>query len=423
MLDRKFIRNDPETLRRGIENKGVDFDLDLLYQLDKDRRRIIQESEDLKHSKNVVSKEIAQLKKNRKDASELIDRMKGTSKRIKEIDNELKDVSDKLHEMELAIPNLPHKSVPIGNSEQDNILIRSWGDPFRNDLEIAPHWEIGEELGLLDLKAGSAVSGSGFVVLRGDGALLSRALINFMLDTHRAHGYEEVSVPYIVSRDSMIGTGQLPKMAEDMYHCETDDLYCIPTAEVPITNLLRETVLPADKLSIKLTAYSPCFRREAGSYGKDTRGLIRVHQFDKVEMVKASLPEKSYQELELLLDDACRVLESLDIPYRVVELCSGDLSFSAAKCYDIETYAPAISKWLEVSSCSNFEDFQARRAGIKFRRGKGEKSQFVHTLNGSGLALPRIIATIFELYQTPTGRIRVPEALVKYMGGREYLEG
>ena len=233
---------------------------------------------------------------------------------------------------------------------------------WRNELEIVPHWEIGEKLGLLDLEAGSTISGSGFVVFRGDGALLSRALVNLMLDIHRDHGYEEVSIPYIVNRDSMIGTGQLPKMADDMYHCETDDLYCIPTAEVPLTNLLRGKVLPAEQLPVKLTAYSPCFRREAGSYGKDTRGLIRVHQFDKVEMVKAVLPETSYEELELLLKDACGVLEVLDIPYRVIELCSGDLSFAAAKCYDLETYAPAVAKWLEVSSCSNFEDFQARRA-------------------------------------------------------------
>ncbi len=423
MLDRKFVRNDPEALRKGIKDKGVDFNLDLFYQLDKDRRELIQKSEDLKQSRNIVSKEISQLKKEKKDAADLIEKMKVTSNKIKKIDGNLKILSEKLCELELAIPNLPHKSVPIGKNEQDSKLIRSWGDPFRNDLEIVPHWEIGEKLGLLDLEAGSTISGSGFVVFRGDGALLSRALVNLMLDIHRDHGYEEVSIPYIVNRDSMIGTGQLPKMADDMYHCEIDDLYCIPTAEVPLTNLLRGRVLPAEQLPVKLTAYSPCFRREAGSYGKDTRGLIRVHQFDKVEMVKAVLPETSYEELELLLKDACGVLEILDIPYRVIELCSGDLSFAAAKCYDLETYAPAAAKWLEVSSCSNFEDFQARRAKIKFRKEKGGETQFVHTLNGSGLALPRIIATIFELYQTPTGKVRVPDALVQYMGGKEYLEG
>ncbi|MCD6378965.1 serine--tRNA ligase [bacterium] len=423
MLDTKFIRNEPEVLREGIKNKGVDFNLDLLYQLDKDRRQLVQESEDFKHIKNVVSKEISQLKKDKKDAAKLIEKMKVTSGSIKKIDGEIKIISGKLNELEMAIPNLPHESVPIGKDERDNRLIRSWGDPFRNDMELLPHWEIGEKLGLFDLEAGSAISGSGFVVFRGDGALLSRALVNFMLDIHRVQGYEEVSVPYLVNRDSMIGTGQLPKMAEDMYHCEMDDLYCIPTAEVPITNLLRESVLPVDQLPVKMTAYSPCFRREAGSYGKYTRGLIRVHQFDKVEMVKATLPEVSYEELESLLKDACEVLEVLDIPYRVIELCTGELSFAASKCYDIETYAPALGKWLEVSSCSDFEDFQARRARIKFRKEEGGKSQFVHTLNGSGLALPRIIATIFELYQTPTGKVRVPDALVKYMGGREYLGG
>jgi len=423
MLDRKFIRNEPEILSNGIKNKGVDFNLDLLYQLDKDRRQLVQESEDFKHSKNTVSKEISQLKKNNMDAAKLIEKMKLTSNRIKEIDGKIKVITERLNDLELAIPNLPHESVPIGRNEQDNVLIRSWGDSSRNDLELLPHWEIGEKLGVLDLEAGSAVTGSGFVVLRGDGALLSRALVNLMIDIHRTQGYEEVSVPYLVNRDSMIGTGQLPKMAEDMYHCEADDLYCIPTAEVPITNLLRESVLPFDQLPVKMTAYSPCFRREAGSYGKDTRGLIRVHQFDKVEMVKATLPDKSYEELELLLNDACAVLEVLDIPYRVIELCTGELSFAASKCFDIETYAPAVGKWLEVSSCSNFEDFQARRAKIKFRMENGGKSQFAHTLNGSGLALPRIIATILELYQTPTGKVRVPDALVKYMGGMEYIEG
>ncbi|MBN1164158.1 MAG: serine--tRNA ligase, partial [Candidatus Krumholzibacteriota bacterium] len=249
-----------------------------------------------------------------------------------------------------------------------------------------------------------------------------RALINFMLDIHRRQGYEELAVPYVVNRNAMVGTGQLPKMEEDMYHCEKDDLFLIPTAEVPVTNIYRDSVMEGTLLPRKCTAYSPCFRREAGSYGQDTRGLIRVHQFDKVEMVRYTLPEKSYEDLELLLEDACEVLRVLNIPYRVIELCTRDLSFSAAKCYDIETYAPGIERWLEVSSCSNFEDFQARRARIRFRRQKGEKPEFVHTLNGSGLALPRVIATILELFQTPTGKVRIPKTLVPYMGGVEYLE-
>lgn len=422
MLDRKLIRNDPERVREGIRKKNVSFDLDEFFRIDEKRRELIQEAESLKHRKNLVSKEISRLKKEKKDASGIIAEMQTTSARIKEIDAEEKALSEKLSELELSIPNIPHGSVPFGKGEEDNPVVRSWGDPEGDGLEKSPHWEIGEKLGILDLNAGSEVSGSGFVVLRGDGALLSRALVNFMLDIHREQGYEEVSVPYLVNRDSMIGTGQLPKMADDMYHCEKDDLFCVPTAEVPVTNILRDKIVWAEELPIKLTAFSPCFRREAGSYGKDTRGLIRVHQFDKVEMVKFVSPEKSYDELELLLKDACEVLERLEMPYRVVELCTADLSFAAAKCYDIETYAPGAGKWLEVSSCSNFEDFQARRARIKFRKEKGEKSDFVHTLNGSGLALPRILATMMELFQTPTGKIRIPEALVRYMGGKEYIE-
>ncbi|MFO7915094.1 MAG: serine--tRNA ligase [Candidatus Krumholzibacteriales bacterium] len=423
MLDRKLIRKDPGRVREGIRNKGSDFDLDHFLEVDRRRRELLQEVESLKHEKNVASREISRLMREKKDASELIESMKATSSTIKEHEDELKDITAELQELELDIPNIPHESAPAGTCEEDNPVIREWGDPFRNDLPILPHWEIGEKLGVLDLEAGASVSGSGFVVLRDDGALLSRALVNYMLDTHRGRGYREVSVPYLVSRDSMIGTGQLPKMADDMYHCSRDDLFCIPTAEVPVTNLLRETTVPEGRLPVKMVAYSPCFRREAGSYGKDTRGLIRVHQFDKVEMVRVVNPDDSYRHLELLLEDALFILENLDIPYRVIELCTGDLSFSAAKCYDIETYAPATGQWLEVSSCSNFEDFQARRARIKFREEKDGGSEFVHTLNGSGLALPRIIATILELYQTPTGKVRVPDPLTRYMGGREFLGG
>jgi len=423
MLDRKLIRNDPDRVRESIRNKGSDFDLDNFLEVDRKRRELLQEVESLKHEKNVASKEISRLMREKQDASDLIESMKKTSSTIKEYENDLKEITEKLQDLELAIPNIPHQSAPVGACEEHNPVIREWGDPLRNDLPIVPHWEIGEKLGVLDLEAGAAVSGSGFVVLRDDGALLSRALVNYMLDTHRGRGYREVSVPYLVSRDSMIGTGQLPKMADDMYHCTRDDLFCIPTAEVPVTNLVRETTIPADQLPMKMVAYSPCFRREAGSYGKDTRGLIRVHQFDKVEMVRVVNPGDSYRHLELLLEDALFILENLDIPYRVIELCTGDLSFSATKCYDIETYAPATGQWLEVSSCSNFEDFQARRARIKFRGEQEGGSEFVHTLNGSGLALPRIIATILELYQTPTGKVRIPDPLSSYMGGREFLGG
>jgi seryl-tRNA synthetase len=321
----------------------------------------------------------------------------------------------------LLVPNIPHKSAPVGHDEESNVVIRNVGEQKELFEDIKPHWEIGEELGVLDLEAGRKVTGRGFIVFRGDGARMCRALINMMLDIHIKQGYEEVLTPFVVNRDSMVGTGQLPKMQDDMYLCEIDDLFLIPTAEVPVTNLDRESFVAVDQLPKKYTAYTPCFRREAGSHGADTRGLLRVHQFDKVEMVKIVYPDTSYDELETLLDDATEVLDALELPYRVLELCTGDLSFAAAKCYDLEIYAPGVGKWLEVSSCSNFEDFQARRAGIRIKKTPGEKHRFVHTLNGSGLALPRIIAGILEYHQTPTGRVKIPPKLVPYMHGKEYL--
>ena len=422
MLDRKLIRKDPEKVKKGIVAKGVEFDIDGLLELEGWMRDLIQETEKLKQQRNTVSKNISTLKKQGEDASALMNEMKAKSAMIINIDGELKEIEEKIAELEQGIPNIPHESVPSGTCDKDNPEVRRWGDIPEQPGELLVHEEIGEKLGILDMSAGALISGRGFVVLRGDGARLSRALVSLMLDIHREQGYEELSVPYLVNRDSMIGTGQLPKMAEDMYHCEKDDLYLIPTAEVPVTNIYRDSMLYGADLPIKATAFSPCFRREAGSYGQETKGMIRVHQFDKVEMVRWTLPEKSYEELEILLDDACAVLEALELPYRVIELCSGDLSFSAAKCYDIETWAPASDRWLEVSSCSNFEDFQARRARIRFKREKGGKPEFVHTLNGSGLALPRIIVTILELNQTPTGKIRIPKALIPYMGGQEYIE-
>jgi seryl-tRNA synthetase len=422
MLDRKLIRKDPERVREGLRKKGASFDLDAFLALDERQRALIQETENLKHERNDASLEISRLKKEGRDAGEILERMKRSSDRIKEIDAELKDLGARLDELALFIPNLPHDSAPYGTCPEHNVVRRSWGAtpaPFDGML---PHWDIGEKLGIIDLGTGSSLSGRGFVVLRGEGARLSRALVNFMIDLHRGQGYEEVSVPFLVSRECMVGTAQLPKLAEDMYLTEKDDLFLIPTAEVPLTNMYRGAVLDGARLPVKLTAYSPCFRREAGSYGQDTKGLIRVHQFDKVEMVKLSLPETSYDELEALTADATAVLEALEIPYRVIELCTMDMSFGAAKCYDLETFAPAMGRWLEVSSCSNFEDFQARRANIRFKRRPNEKPEFTHTLNGSGLALPRVIATILELNQTPTGKVRVPRVLVPYMGGREYLE-
>ncbi|HSG26873.1 MAG TPA: serine--tRNA ligase [Candidatus Krumholzibacterium sp.] len=422
MLDRKLIRKDPEKVRTGIKNKHVTFDIDAFLEKDARMRDLIQESEVLKNERNTVSHEVSRLKKDKQDATGIIARMKEVSSRIKEIDEELKAVQEETDDLAFAIPNLPHESVPVGASPEDNPVVRTWGELPELPERPLPHWEIGERLGVLDLAAGAAVSGRGFVVLRRDGALLTRALINLFLDIHIRQGYEELWVPFMVNRDSMIGTGQLPKMEEDMYHSPKDDLFLIPTAEVPVTNIFKDAILEPGSLPRKCTAYTPCFRREAGSYGQDTRGMTRVHQFDKVEMVKLALPEDSYGELETLLEDACEVLRVLEIPYRVIELCTGDLSFAAAKCYDIETWAPGVEKWLEVSSCSNFEDFQARRARIRFRREKGAKPEFVHTLNGSGLALPRIIATILEMNQTPTGKVRIPKALVPYMGGKEFLE-
>jgi seryl-tRNA synthetase len=422
MLDRKLIRKDPDRVREGLRKKGAVFDLDGFLALDERQRSLIQETENLKRERNEVSQEISRLKKENKDASSILERMKRNSDRIKEIDAEIKGIAERLDELALFIPNLPHDSVPFGTCPEHNVVRRQWGALPEPALAPLPHWEIGEKLGILDLAAGSNLSGRGFVVLRGDGSLLSRALVTLMLDIHRAQGYEEISVPYLVNRACMVGTGQLPKLAEDMYVSEKEDLFLIPTAEVPLTNLYRESILDGARLPLKLTAASPCFRREAGSYGQDTKGLVRVHQFDKVEMVKLSFPEASYEELESLTTDATVILETLELPYRVIELCTMDLSFGAAKCYDLETFAPGMGRWLEVSSCSNFEDFQARRANIRFKRRPNDRPEFVHTLNGSGLALPRIIATILELNQTPTGKVRIPTALVPYMGGKEYLE-
>jgi seryl-tRNA synthetase len=421
MLDKRLIRDEPDKVKRGVEAKGSDVDIDYLLGLDKQLLANMREGDELKHERNERSREIGRKKRTGENTDALHERMKEIAGRIKEIEARNKEIEEELDSLLLTVPNLPHDSVPVGRDPEDNVVRRSWGEVEEPFFEVKPHWEIGEEIGVLDLEMGRRVSGRGFIVFKGDGASLCRALVNMMIDVHLAQGYEEVSVPYLVHRDSMVGTGQLPKMEEDMYRTDMDDMFLIPTAEVPVTNLLRDTFLPADRLPIKYTAYSPCFRREAGSHGADTRGLLRVHQFDKVEMVKFTHPDASYDELETLVEDACAVLEALELPYRVVELCSGDLSFSAAKCYDLEVYAPGVQKWLEVSSCSNFEAFQARRAGIKIKKSKGEKHRFVHTLNGSGLALPRIVAAILERNQTPTGRVKIPGALRGYMNGKEYL--
>lgn len=416
MLDLKFIRENLDLVKKAIKDKGESVDVDRLIELDKKRREILREVEELKHQRNVTSQEIARLKREGKDAQDLILQMREVGEKIKQLDEQVKSVESEIYNLQIWIPNIPHPSVPVGTSEKDNVEVKRWGKPPEMDFEPRPHWELAEKLGIIDFSRGSKVAGSFFVNFKGLGAKLERALINFMLDLHiEKHGYNEVFPPFVVNRDCMFGTGQLPKLEEDMYLVEKDDLFLIPTAEVPVTNLHRDEILQEKDLPLYYTAYTPCFRREAGSYGRDTRGLVRIHQFDKVEMVKFVKPENSYDELETLLVDAEEVLQLLNLPYRVVKLNTSDLSFAAAKCYDIEVWAPGVQKWLEVSSCSNYEDFQARRANIRFRREATGKVEYVHTLNGSGLALPRTVIAIIENYQTDEGTVVIPEVIREYM--------
>jgi len=422
MLDLKFVRENLDTVREAIENKGERVDVGRFATLDGELRELIARADELKHERNVTSKEIGEARSRGEVAEEPMARMKEVSGRIKELDTRRKTLEDEIHRLVMAIPNLPHPSAPIGRSDADNVEIKSWGERPRFDFQPLPHWEIGERLGILDLGAAAKISGSGFIVLKGAGARLERALIGFMLDLHtRQHGYQEVITPFLVNRSSMEGTGQLPKLEDDMYACQPDDLFLIPTAEVPVTNLHREEFLRAGDLPVNYVSYSACFRREAGSYGKETRGITRVHQFDKVELVKFVHPETSYDELETLLGHAEAVLQRLELPYRVRELCTADLSFAAAKCYDIEVWAAGVNNYLEVSSCSNFESFQARRSGIRFRETPGGKADYVHTLNGSGLALPRTVIAVLENYQTASGEVIIPNALRPYMDGLERI--
>lgn len=418
MLDLKFIRENPELVRQGLRNKNAEDKVDEILNLDNERRLLQKQSDDLKAKRNQVSSLIPALKKQGKDVSETLAEMKKVSDQIEELDKKLKEIENKLESILKWTPNIPHNSVPVGKSSDENVEVRRWlpeGFSFQMDFKPLDHIELGKKLNILDFERGAKVSGSGFPVYVGKGATLERALINFMLDFHiEKHGYKEIFPPFLVNSDSMFGTGQLPKMAEDMYFIEKDGLYPIPTAEVPITNLHRNEILEEDELPIKYVGYSACFRREAGSYGKESKGFLRVHQFNKVEMVKFARPEDSYNELESLVNDAEDILKALNIPYRVIMLCTGDLSFSAAKCYDIETWSPAENKWLEASSCSNFESFQARRANIKFRR-KDKKLEFVHTLNGSGLATSRLMVSLLENNQTPEGKVIVPKVLHKYL--------
>ena len=416
MLDAKFVRSNPKAVEEGLKKRSSDISLDKFLKLDEKRRGLLNEVEQMKNKRNTVSEKIGNLKKDGQDAENMILEMRQVSQDIKEIDEEVKLVEDQLQNELLSIPNIPHTSVPKGTTDEDNEEMRKWGDVPKFDFEAKPHWDIGEALDIVDFERGAKVSGSRFTFYKGLGARLERALINFMLDTHtRQHGYTEIFPPFIVNSSAMTGTGQLPKFAEDMFKLEGRDQYLIPTAEVPVTNLYREEVLEGEKLPIYHTAYSGCFRAEAGAHGRDTRGLIRQHQFNKVELVKFSKPDTSYEELEKLTKNAETILQKLGLPYRVVTLCGGDLGFSAAKTYDIEVWMPGYGTYREISSCSNFEDYQARRANIKYRESKS-KAQYVHTLNGSGLAVGRTLAAILENFQQEDGTVIVPEVLKSYMG-------
>lgn len=417
MLDIQMIRENPQMINEAANNKKNPIDIDSIINLDNERRDIIREVEKFKNQRNVSSQKIAVLKKQKQDASKLIEEMKSVSDTIKNMDLQLAQKEQQIHEHLIRIPNIPHKSVPHGESEKDNAVVYEWGDAREFSFEPKDHLEIGTALGIIDFPRGAKITGAGFPVYKGAGALLERALINFMLDTHSGNGYTEIFPPFLVNRTSLFGTGQLPKSEDQMYYINEDDLFCIPTAEVPVTNLMREEMIDFVDLPLKFCAYSACFRREAGSYGKDTKGFLRVHQFNKVELVKIVLPEESYEELELLRKDAESILKMLGLKYRVLMLCDADLSFAAAKCYDLEAWAPAEQKYLEVSSCSNFEDFQARRMNIRFRPQGKEKPRFVHTLNGSGLATARILAALLENYQTEQGTVLIPEVLQPYMHG------
>ncbi|NLW46700.1 MAG: serine--tRNA ligase [Firmicutes bacterium] len=417
MLDIKLVRNEPEKVRAGMAKRGVQVPLDQFLNLDETRRRKLAEVEQLKNKRNTVSKEVGRLKSQGQDAAGLIQEMQEVGTKIQELDGEIRVIETELDQILMVIPNIPHDSVPIGKDETDNQAIRSWGDPRNFDFEPKPHDEVGTGIGIMDFERAAKISGARFVVMSGWGAKLERALFNFMLDLHtREHGYTEIFPPFLVNRASMTGTGQLPKFEEDMFKCTPGDFYLIPTAEVPVTNLHRDEILGPEQLPIKYAAYTACFRAEAGSAGRDTKGIIRQHQFNKVEMVKFTKPEDSYTEHEKLVNDAEDVLQKLGLPYRVMLLCSGDQGFSAAKCYDLEVWLPSFNTYREISSCSNFEDFQARRANIRYRPAAGAKPEFVHTLNGSGVAIGRTVAAILENYQNEDGSVTVPEALRPYLG-------
>ena len=415
MLDIKRIRANKEEVIESLNSRFGNYNLDKVIELDEKRREIIFEVENKKARQNEVSKQVTKLKKEGVDVSELFKEMKLLSDEIKELDVKVKDLDEEIRKELLSIPNTPNKEIPIGKSDEDNVEIRKFLEPKKFDFEVKAHWDLGVDLDILDFERAVKISGSRFSVFKGKGAKLERALINFMLDLHSEQGYDEVSVPVLINRNSMYGTGQLPKFEEDMFYVPSKDMFLAPTAEVPVTNLLSNEILEFEKVPTYYTAFTYCFRQEAGSAGRDTRGLIRNHQFDKVEMVKFVNPENSYDELEKLTNDAEEILKLLEIPYRVVCLCTGDIGFSSAKTYDIEVWMPSYGRYVEISSCSNFEDFQARRANIRFRDEDG-KVKFVHTLNGSGLAVGRTFAAVLENYQREDGSIEIPHVLRKYMG-------
>jgi seryl-tRNA synthetase len=414
MLDLKFIRENRDLILKGAEAKGIAVNLDEIITVDDRRKALIQEGDVLKAKRNQVSAQVGKIKKEGGEASRVIAEMESVKSRIQEIDIELREVEKSLNALLLTVPNVPHSSVPIGKTPAENKEIFRWGDLPKSDFPMKPHWELTDKFGIVDFNRGSKVSGAGFPFYVGKGATLERALINFFLDQAGQHGYKEMMPPIVVNEDSARGTGQIPDKEDLMYIVERDQLYMIPTAEVPVTNFHRDEQIAEQDLPIRYAAYTPCFRREAGSYGKDVRGLNRLHQFDKVELVKFVHPSKSYDELESLRQDAEHLLQLLELPYHTLLMCTGDMGFTQAKKYDLEVWAPGQQKWLEVSSCSNFESFQARRMNVKFRPGNGGKPEIVHTLNGSGLALPRVLAALIEHYQTPEGKIIIPKVLHPY---------
>ncbi|ABK17115.1 serine--tRNA ligase [Syntrophobacter fumaroxidans] len=423
MLDLRFVRDNVDKIDMMLRNRRMDLSLAPLIELDTQRRRILREVEELKFRRNKASEEISNLKREKKDSSLLIEEMKEVSRRVKTLDQELTVIEEHFRDFLLLIPNMPHESVPVGADEKDNPVAKTWGSKPELDFEPKPHWEIGEALGILDFERAAKIAGARFALYWKMGAALERALIAFMLDIHtKRHGYTEVLPPFIVNSTSLLGTGQLPKFKEDLFKLEDRDFYLVPTAEVPVTNIHMNETLEESELPKLYTAFTPCFRSEAGSYGKDTRGLIRQHQFNKVELVKLVKPESSYEELEKLLLDAERILQELGLHYRVVTLCTGDMGFSSAKTYDIEVWLPGQNTYREISSCSNFEDFQARRANIRFRRKGQSKTEFVHTLNGSGLAVGRTLVAILENGQQADGSVSIPPALRPYLGNIERID-